>query len=168
MTQVARSLVPQARFCFCAQLVSNLWQVYETIGIRFSSLNILFISIKFLTFLTEDYARDPGSFIYSLRNNDGLSPFKSTLKDESDQHAIYRYNIRGPTFGNGHDLHIASDAGSNAYSYTSFWSQLQPPTWLHLRRNQHTIPACRELPVHPIRSGSTLLELTLRSLFFLR
>ena len=58
--------------------------------------------------------------MYSLRNNDDLAPFKSTLKDESDRYAIYRYSGYGPTFGNGHDLHIASDAGSNAYSYTYF------------------------------------------------
>ena len=34
---VARSLVSQVRFCFCAQLANNLWQVFETIGSRFSS-----------------------------------------------------------------------------------------------------------------------------------
>ena len=58
--------------------------------------------------------------MYSLRNNDGLAPFKSTLKDETYQQAIYRDSGRGPIFGWGYDLYIASDAGSNTYSYTNF------------------------------------------------
>ena len=70
-------------------------------------------------FRTDVWVRAPGSFIYSLRNNDGLAPFKSTLKDESDQYAI-RSSGKGLIFGRGHDLHIASDAGSNDYSHTNF------------------------------------------------
>ena len=73
-----------------------------------------------MTFLTDYYEPAPGSFIYSLRNNDGLAPFKSTLKYESDQGAIWRSIGYGPTFGGGHDLYIASDAGSNTYSRTNF------------------------------------------------
>ena len=80
----------------------------------------LFISITFSTFLTDVWVRAPGSFIYSLRNNDGLAPFKSTLKDEGDQRAILSYTGYGPTFGRGHDLHIASDARSIIHSYTRF------------------------------------------------
>ena len=58
--------------------------------------------------------------MYSLRNNDGLAPFKSTLKDESDQYAINRDSRYGPIFGRGWDLHIASGAGSNTKSLTNF------------------------------------------------
>ena len=77
-------------------------------------------SIISITFLTDGYARTPGPFIYSLRNNDGLSPFKSTLKHGSEQYAIDPSSGYGPTFGAGWDLHIASDAGSNTNSYTKF------------------------------------------------
>ena len=73
-----------------------------------------------MTFLTDFFTSAPGSFIYSLRNNDGLAPFKSTLKDESDQYAISRYSGSGPTFGYGHDLFIASGAGSSTSSHTYF------------------------------------------------
>ena len=83
-------------------------------------MKYLFISITFLTFLADDYESAPGSFIYSLRNNDGLAPFKSTLKYEGDQYAIRRSSGYGPTFGGGFDLCIASDAGSNTGSYTNF------------------------------------------------
>ena len=58
--------------------------------------------------------------MYSLRNNDGLAPFKSTLKDESDQRAIRRNSGYGPRFGWAADLYIASDAGSNINSLTNF------------------------------------------------
>ena len=73
-----------------------------------------------MTFLTDGYARAPGSFLYSLRNNDGLAPFKSKLKDERGQFAIYRDSGYGPVFGGGIDLLIASDPGSNTDSYTNF------------------------------------------------
>ena len=71
-----------------------------------------------MTFLTDILASAPGSFIYSLRNNDSLAPFKSTLKDENDKRAIARVSGRGPIFGP--DLLIASDAGSSTNSRTKF------------------------------------------------
>ena len=74
-------------------------------------------------FLTDGYVSAPGSFIYSLRNSDGIASFKSTLKNENDPKAIYRLSSYGPTFGYGHDLHIANNAGSPSYSVTYFgWS----------------------------------------------
>ena len=57
--------------------------------------------------------------MYSLRNNDGIASFKSTLENENDAYAIYRDSSYGPTFGGG-DLYIADNAGSNTNSYTYF------------------------------------------------
>ena len=58
------------------------------------------------------------AFIFSLRNKEGLGPFKSMVARPS--HAIYRYSAYGPTFGGGHDIHIAGNANSNTISYTDF------------------------------------------------
>ena len=60
--------------------------------------------------------------MYSLRNNDDLASFKSTLKDENDPYGICRYSSYGPTFGTGHDLYIANNARSNtgSGSHTDF------------------------------------------------
>ena len=41
----------------------------------------------------------PGSFLFSLRNNDELLSFIAPLKDENDGNAIYRSHKFGPTFG---------------------------------------------------------------------
>ena len=71
-------------------------------------------------FLTDEYVSAPGSFMYSLRNNDDIASFKSTLKNENDPLAIYRHSRNGPSFGRGHDLYIANNAGSLSYSYTNF------------------------------------------------
>ena len=70
----------------------------------------------------------PGSFIFSLRNNDDLLPFKAPLKDENDNMAIYRQNYFGPTFGWSHDFYIADNAGSNTNSITNFGYTYQPPS----------------------------------------
>ena len=50
----------------------------------------------------------PGSFLFSLRNNDDLGPFKAPLKNEKDRRAIYRHNSFGPCFL---DLCIKDNAG---------------------------------------------------------
>ena len=76
--------------------------------------------------MTAGYTSAPGSFMFSLRNNDDLPPFKAPLKDENSGNAIYRNNSVGPKFG--HDLYIADHAGSNQVSYTNFGDTYQPPS----------------------------------------
>ena len=53
--------------------------------------------------------------------------FKAPLKDSNDGQAIFLNSWSGPTFGGGHDLHIANNAGSNAASYTDFGYTYQAP-----------------------------------------
>ena len=67
----------------------------------------------------------PGSFLFSLRNNDDLGPFKTPLKNENTRQAIYRYNSWGPRFGD--DLHIHSNGGLNTYSWAYPGRTFQPP-----------------------------------------
>lgn len=84
--------------------------------------------------LTDGYSSAPGSFLFSLHNNDDLAPFKAPLKNENDGKAIYRHTDYPPTFGSGaavdgmsHDLYISSDAGSNRKSLTYFGRNYQLP-----------------------------------------
>ena len=46
------------------------------------------------------------SFIFSLINKEGLTPFKSMVN--SPQHAIYRESGYGPIFGGGHAILISN------------------------------------------------------------
>ena len=78
--------------------------------------------------------------MYSLRNNDDLAPFKAPLRDENDVEAIYRYSGYGPSFGAGHDLYIAGNAGSNTYSYTRFgWTYQPPPGYTRFETNTNSL-----------------------------
>ena len=77
--------------------------------------------------MTDGWSSAPGSFMYSLRNNDGIASFKSTLKNENDAEAIYRYSSDGPIFGGGHDLLIVNNAGSLSYSLTNFGDSYNLP-----------------------------------------
>ena len=86
-------------------------------------------------FLTVSWPSAPGSFMYSLRNNDDLAPFKAPLRDEKDLWAIVSYSDYGPTFGGGFDLHIANNAGSNTRSFTRFGFSYQPPPGYTLDEN---------------------------------
>ena len=74
------------------------------------------------------YNKAPGSFIFSLRNKEDLSPFKAPLKDQNTPYAIYTYRTYGPVFGEGHDLSISNNAASNTYSYTNFNYNYQAPS----------------------------------------
>ena len=79
---------------------------------------------NFLKFFTGGYSTAPGSFLFGFGHG---KSFKAPLKDSNDRFAIHRYSRYGPTFGYGHDLYIADNAGSNAYSYTNFGSTYQAP-----------------------------------------
>ena len=66
------------------------------------------------------------AFIFSLRNNEGLAPFKSIVT--KPKYAIVRVSRYGPTFGGGHDIRIADNANSNTNSYTNFGTSYSVPS----------------------------------------
>ena len=68
--------------------------------------------------LPTSFGSTSNAFIFSLRNNEGLRPFKSMLT--YPQFAICNYQSRGPTFGLGHDIHISDDANIFLGSYANF------------------------------------------------
>ena len=46
----------------------------------------------------------------------------------SPSYAIYRWPSYGPTFGGGHDIHIANNANSNTNSHTDFGYYYSAPS----------------------------------------
>ena len=69
----------------------------------------------------------PGSFIFSLKNKDNLSPFTCEIHAFPEA-AIGRLSAVGPTFGDGYDLVIASNANSNTQSYTYLGHTYRAPS----------------------------------------
>ena len=67
------------------------------------------------------------SFLFSLRNNENLAPFIANVRPGNEQHAIYCRPGYGPTFGGGHDVHIADNANGNRNSCSHFSSYQVPP-----------------------------------------
>lgn len=67
------------------------------------------------------------SFLFSLVNASGATPTKMPLNGTKNQHGIYCNRGYGPSFGAGHDLHIASGANANSNSYSSLGSTYQCP-----------------------------------------
>ena len=90
--------------------------------------------------LTDGYAAAPGSFLFSLRNNDDLPPFKATLKNAMAHYAICRNNHTGPAFGGGGgDLRIFLDS---RHSHTDFGHSYQsPPVYPYGGSNTRTLLA---------------------------
>ena len=101
---------------------------------------IKYVETIFYVITGFSYKKAPGSFIFSLRNEENLPPFKAPLKNENDKQAIYTSHDCGPVFGNvDHDLYISDYvANSNTYSHTNFGITYQPPPGF---RDKHTILA---------------------------
>ncbi|KAL9961673.1 hypothetical protein ACROYT_G030665 [Oculina patagonica] len=78
------------------------------------------------------WSSSSNAFIFSLRNKEGLGPFKSMVKQP--QYAIYRNSGYGPTFGGGNDITIADNANSNTNSYTNFGYSYSVPSGVQSSR----------------------------------
>ena len=68
----------------------------------------------------------PGSFLFSLRNNDDLGPFKALLNNGHHWTAILRCNSYGPLFG-FYELGIVNNAGLTDKSYANLGETYQAP-----------------------------------------
>ena len=63
--------------------------------------------------------------MFSLRNKEGLLPFKGMVKNPS--RAIYRGSRYGPSFGHQF-IRIADNANNNTNSWTNFGSTYSVPS----------------------------------------
>ena len=68
-----------------------------------------------------------GSFLFSLVNPSGAEPTKMPLKGTANQNGIHCSSGYGPTFGGGHDLHIANGANANSNSCSNLGNTYQCP-----------------------------------------
>ncbi|XP_078382248.1 uncharacterized protein LOC144664922 [Oculina patagonica] len=89
---------------------------------RFPSVHV----DRFDMYTSSSYGSSSNAFLFSLRNKEGLGPFKSMVK--KPQNAIYRNSGYGPTFGGGFDINIANNANSNTGSYTYFGNSYSVPS----------------------------------------
>ena len=64
-------------------------------------------------------ATSVNSFVFSLKNNDNLEPFKASMYSTRNNLAIYNRFVNGPTFGYGHHFYISDNANSTSNSYTN-------------------------------------------------
>ena len=78
------------------------------------------------------YVSTSNAFIFSLRNKEGLGPFKSMVTIPS--YGIRQYSSFGPTFGGGYDINIANNANSNTDSYTYFGYSYSVPSGVQDRK----------------------------------
>ena len=84
------------------------------------------------------YSAAPGSFLFSLRSNDDLTPFKSSLRDENDVYATFRGSSFGPYFGSyPGDMKIVDNAGSSSESYARLGNIYKaPPGYVYNAKTQ--------------------------------
>ncbi|XP_028416631.1 uncharacterized protein LOC114540704 [Dendronephthya gigantea] len=76
---------------------------------------------------SDGYRSSSSNYIFSLRNKDNLSPFRSAVYRYSHL-AIYTNPTYGPTFGGGHDLYISNNANKNRNSHAAIGYTYRAPS----------------------------------------
>jgi hypothetical protein len=66
------------------------------------------------------WAVDSNAFLFTLTNPHNIPPTKYPIQRSRKANAVYHKHGYGPTFGAGHDLHVASNSNSNYTSYATF------------------------------------------------
>ena len=84
----------------------------------------LFLVLSFVG--DNSYVSAPGSFIFSLENYYGLSPFKCDIY-QNEQSAIQRESVYGPSFGSTSDLLVDNNAHISGSSLTYLGGTYKPP-----------------------------------------
>ncbi|CAB4021282.1 Fibropellin-1 [Paramuricea clavata] len=87
--------------------------------------NFIFGGFATASFKGPGFIHAPGSFIFSLRNNDNLTPFKIPLINDLTRKALYSYSDSGPSFR--YDLFISDKANSTANSLADLGREYQTP-----------------------------------------
>ena len=88
--------------------------------------------------LGNDWRSSNVSFLFSLRNNENIAPFIANVTRDHKGLAIFCGPSFGPSFGGGHDIHIANNANYNQLSYSNFGCYYQSPPGV---RDVHTLLA---------------------------
>lgn len=91
---VYRSISQNEIWRFCRKVLTFVSSKSERLGEKPNFLAFFTLS---LSEGTEGYRETSNAFIFSLRNNEQLGPFKSMVKESS--HAIYNWKYTGPAFG---------------------------------------------------------------------
>ncbi|XP_020631179.1 uncharacterized protein LOC110068150 [Orbicella faveolata] len=89
-----------------------------------------------MDYTSHSWGSTSNAFIFSLRNKEGLGPFKSMVTNPSK--AIRKYSGYGPSFGSQYSIYIANNANSNTHSYTNFGYSYSVPSGV---QNKYTILA---------------------------
>eukprot|EP00588_Corethron_pennatum_P027358 CAMPEP_0194312080 /NCGR_PEP_ID=MMETSP0171-20130528/9001_1 /TAXON_ID=218684 /ORGANISM="Corethron pennatum, Strain L29A3" /LENGTH=601 /DNA_ID=CAMNT_0039066451 /DNA_START=172 /DNA_END=1977 /DNA_ORIENTATION=+ len=73
-----------------------------------------------------DYHASPKAFLFALKSHSGIESTKMRIQNNR---AVYHDEDGeyGPTFGDGHDLHIANDSNTNRHSYLRIGSAYNYP-----------------------------------------
>lgn len=82
-----------------------------------------------------NYVNATGSFLFLLTNANGNQPTKFIYNNNG--YAFYDNQTYGPTFGNGHDLHISEKSNTNNNNYCNIGTYAYPNT-LGLAQNTFT------------------------------
>ena len=86
----------------------------------------LFVFCFFVSSGSAGYQYSTNTFLYSLKNYKGYGYFKKDIASGYYSYATHSHYNDGPTFGAGHDMHIADNAGGNTNSYFNCHSYRRP------------------------------------------
>ena len=107
---------------------------YHMISCERAAWSTVELYLKFLISYSASscrYQYTSSAFLFSLVNKPGWGPVKLTQQGQHSyrrKYSIYGCHNRGPAFGGGHDIYIASYASSNTNSYSNLGHEYSPPS----------------------------------------
>jgi hypothetical protein len=92
-----------------------------TMTIIQSNNNYLFGGYTSIPWTSDNsYKNDTTAFLFTLTNPHDIPPTKYLLNPDKTGNAVNHTSSYGPTFGGGHDIHLANASNSNKSSYSNF------------------------------------------------
>ena len=86
------------------------------------------------------FKSDPNAFIFSLTNKDNR-PLKIKVDPNEDEQAIFGNYDFGPSFGGGHDIHVANKANKTMASYSNLGKSYKHPQYAYRSNEAETFLA---------------------------
>ncbi len=100
-----------------------------TMTIIQSNNNYLFGGYTSIPWTSDNsYKNDTTAFLFTLTNPHNIPPTKYLITPGTGTNAVYHGPSYGPTFGGGHDIHLANASNANNASYSNFPSSYTATT----------------------------------------
>ena len=109
-------ILRKQKLLYQSKVHSSLVSIHNCKMVYWTRLGYIVRVLFFVSSGSAGYQYSTNTFLYSLENYKGYGYFKQDITNGYYGEATYSHYNYGPTFGGGHDMYIADNAGGNTHS----------------------------------------------------